>query len=109
MKSLETATPGTRSRARRTRSTYASLVYPRRMRSNTVVLPLCAGMCSCLHTFGLDAMTFKTSSGKSFGCGDVKRTRISGSTPATSSRSSAKSNAFSRRAPGLYTDLNPLA
>lgn len=27
------------------------------MRSNILLLPLCAGMCSCLHTLGLDAIT----------------------------------------------------
>lgn len=45
--------------------------------------------------------TCSTSSEKSFGCGEVKRMRISGSTPAAASSSSAKAAAPSRR--GLYT------
>mmetsp|Transcript_5906 Transcript_5906/g.24191 ORF Transcript_5906/g.24191 Transcript_5906/m.24191 type:complete len:214 (-) Transcript_5906:1070-1711(-) len=105
MKSLDSATPGISLRARSTRSRYASLVYPRRIRSSTELEPLCAGTCSCFATLALDAMTRKTSSGKSLGCGDVKRTRISGSTSAT-----ASSNSANRTAPsllGLYTLLNP--
>ena len=71
MKSLDNATPGISRRARATRSRYASRVYPLRMRSSTELDPLCAGMCSCLVTLGLVAMTRRTSSGKSLGCGDV--------------------------------------
>ena len=49
--------------------------------------------------------TCKTSSEKSFGCGDVKRMRISGTASATLSKSSANVTAPSRR--GLYTELKP--
>ena len=107
MKSLDSATPGISSRARLANATYASRVYPRRMRSNTDVEPLCAGTCSCFATLGRSAMTRNTSSGKSFGCGDVNRTRISGFTSAAASRSSANRTAPSRR--GLYTLRNPSA
>ena len=107
MKSLESATPGIISRARLIKSKYTSRVYPRRMRSKVEVDPLCAGMCNCLQTFGVRAMTRNKSSGKSFGCGDVNRTRTSRSKPATAAMRSANVRAPSRF--GLYTDLNPFA
>ncbi len=37
--------------------------------------PDCSGMCSCGITFGVSAMAAITSSVKSRGCGEVKRTR----------------------------------
>ena len=45
------------------------------MSASTFELPHCAGRCSCPHTFGLSVMRESTSSGKSFGCGDVNRMR----------------------------------
>ena len=50
-------------------------------------------------------LTCSTSALKSFGCGDVKRTRSSGCTPATALRRPAKPRAPSRR--GTYTLLKP--
>ena len=37
--------------------------------------PDCSGMCSECMTFGVSAIAAMTSSVKSLGCGDVKRTR----------------------------------
>ena len=84
-------------------------MYPRAIRSSVVVLPLCAGMCRHLHTFGRFLITSNTSSGKSFGCGDVNRTRISGSTLATRSSNAANCIDPSRRVSGLYRDEKPAA
>lgn len=57
--------------------------YPRRMRAKTLLLPLCAGKCSCLHMLGYAAIVCRTSSVKSFGCGEVNRMRTSGTASAT--------------------------
>ena len=43
--SVDKATFGTTCLARCTRLSYASLLYPRFIRCNTLVLPDCAGMC----------------------------------------------------------------
>ena len=53
-------------------------MYPRRMAYRTGSEPDCAGRCSCLATLGVSATTASKASGKSFGCGDVKRMRASG-------------------------------
>mmetsp|Transcript_10187 Transcript_10187/g.37725 ORF Transcript_10187/g.37725 Transcript_10187/m.37725 type:complete len:315 (+) Transcript_10187:714-1658(+) len=79
------------------------------MRSRLSVLPLCAGMCRHAHTFGRDAITSSTESGKSFGCGDVNLTRISGSMAATRSRSWANCTLPSLRFFGAYRDEKPSA
>lgn len=62
------------------------LEYPLRILSSTAVDPLCAGMCRCLQTLWCLATTSSTSSLKSFGCGEVKRIRMFGSTCATLQR-----------------------
>ena len=79
------------------------------MRTSVAVEPLCAGMCKHLHTFGRSRMTLRTSSGKSFGCGEVNRMRISGSTCATRSSSSANCTFPSLLRPASYRDSNPAA
>lgn len=45
------------------------------MAFRTVSEPDCRGMCSCGMTFGVSAIAAITSSVKSRGCGEVKRTR----------------------------------
>ena len=47
------------------------------MARSTASDPDCRGMCSCGITFGVSAMAAITSSVKSRGCGEVKRTRSS--------------------------------
>lgn len=58
------ATSGITARTWDTSSSYACRVYPRRMRSSMYVDPLCAGMCSCLHTLGREAMTCRVEWGR---------------------------------------------
>ena len=71
-----------------TRSRYASRVYPQRILSRTVLLPVCAGKWILLQILYLSRITYSTSSGKSLGCGHVYRNRISGnSVPGWSNRS----------------------
>mmetsp|Transcript_34834 Transcript_34834/g.56003 ORF Transcript_34834/g.56003 Transcript_34834/m.56003 type:complete len:223 (-) Transcript_34834:459-1127(-) len=107
--SVVMAQPGMISLTRAMRLRYASRVYPRAMRSRVVVDPDCAGMCRHAHTLGRLRITSSTASGKSFGCGDVNRTRISGSTAATRSSSAANCMDPSRRGAGAYRDENPAA
>ena len=45
------------------------------MSFRTLLDPDCNGMCSCGITLGVSAMASMTSSVKSRGCGEVKRTR----------------------------------
>ena len=54
---------------------YRWLRYERRMARSTESDPDCRGMCSCGMTFGVSAIAAITSSVKSFGCGEVNRTR----------------------------------
>ncbi len=51
--SVDIATPGMILLASSRRERYASRVYPRRMRSRTVVLPLCVFM--CMHVLNVRA------------------------------------------------------
>jgi hypothetical protein len=55
--------------------------YERRIARSTTSEPDCSGMCREGMTFGVSAMAAMTSSVKSFGCGDVNRTRSRPSTP----------------------------
>mmetsp|Transcript_5194 Transcript_5194/g.16295 ORF Transcript_5194/g.16295 Transcript_5194/m.16295 type:complete len:204 (-) Transcript_5194:392-1003(-) len=78
MKSEERAALGRSSRTLETSSTYAWRSYPRRIASSTAEEPDCAGMCRLSHALGWAAITRSSSSGKSFGWGEVKRKRTSG-------------------------------
>ena len=64
MMSVEKDTPGTAPRIRSTNESYASRVYPRRMRASIVLEPLCAGMCSCRLMLGCREMTCKVPTGR---------------------------------------------
>ena len=56
---------------------YRSLRYERRIARSTRSDPDCNGMCSWWQTLGVDAIASMTSVVKSFGCGEVNRTRSS--------------------------------
>ncbi len=51
------------------------------MARSTASEPDCSGMCSCGMTFWVCAIASITSTVKSLGCGEVKRTRSSPSIP----------------------------
>ncbi len=81
MMSVVIAASGICSRTRSMMPRYFSRRYDRRIRLSTASEPDCSGMCRLGITFGVSAIAVITSSVKSRGCGDVKRTR---SRPSTS-------------------------
>ncbi|GAA5012113.1 hypothetical protein GCM10025734_57370 [Kitasatospora paranensis] len=80
MMSVEIAASGMASRTLRMMPRKRSCRYERRMAFSTVSEPDCSGMCSWCITFGVSAIAAITSSVKSRGCGEVKRTRSRPST-----------------------------
>ena len=59
-------------------NTYASLLYPLRMASIMLLLPLWAGMCSWLQMLGLLAIRASSSEGKSY---HTTQQEVGGTTP----------------------------
>ena len=100
MKSDEMDACGSSSRTRLISCKYVSREWPRRMLSRTALEPDCAGMWSAAHALGSSPagwefgrtrrrgpggarrgrspITRSSASGKSFGCGEVKRKRTCG-------------------------------
>lgn len=77
MMSVEMAASGIAARTFSMMPRNRSCRYERRIAFRIVSDPDCIGMCSCGITFGVSAIAAITSSVKSRGCGEVKRTRSS--------------------------------
>ncbi len=75
MMSVEMAASGIAARTFSMMPRKRSWRYERRIAFRTVSEPDCSGMWSCGITLGVSAMAAITSSVKSRGCGEVKRTR----------------------------------
>lgn len=75
MMSVEMAASGMAARTFSMMPRKRSWRYERRIAFRTRSEPDCSGMCSWCITFGVSAMAAMTSSVKSRGCGEVKRTR----------------------------------